>query len=186
MQRLLAAAGLALALWGTGCSNAPVTQPPAVTGRTYPEIALLEHTCMTNLQAYLTGLQAPRMDTFFSAALNGLLRCEASSGLAHVPTKDITHWLTHADGRRVATKMPKSPLLLAVLPTTNEARVHYQRVCVAYMRRYVPASIANAGDDPDVAAAFTFNALEDCDTESGFPTIEPRDLAAIMQAKHLL
>jgi hypothetical protein len=86
----------------------------------------------------------------------------------------------------VATKMPKSPLLLAVLPTTNEARVHYQRVCVAYMRRYVPASIANAGDDPDVAAAFTFNALEDCDTESGFPTIEPRDLAAIMQAKHLL
>jgi hypothetical protein len=141
---------------------------------------------MTKLQGYLIKLEAKRMDSFFSAALNGLVSCEASSGLSHVPTKEITRWLAHANGHAVAIAIPKPPRELAAQPATDDSRVPYQGVCVSYMRRYLPASIARAGDDPDIAAAFTFNALEECDSDSGFATITPSELAAIMQAKHLL
>jgi hypothetical protein len=163
------------------CSSAP-----APAHRTFAEAAQLENSCVTSLKSYLIDLSATRMDAFFGAALNGLLKCEAASGLAHVPTQEVTRWLSDAHGRATRSAIPKAPRELAVLPTTDDARLPYQRVCVSYMRRYLPASTARAGDDPDVAAAITFNALEECDSDSGFTTISPSDLAAIMQAKHLL
>jgi hypothetical protein len=177
---------LTFVFFSGGCSNAPVGSPSGRVARTFVEVSLLEQICMTKLQGYLIKLDAKRMDSFFGAALNGLVSCEASSGLSHVPTKAVTDWLAHANGRVRAAAIPKAPRELAALPATDDDRVPYQGACVSYMRRYIPASIARAGDEPDVAAAFTFNALEECDSDSGFATITPSDLAAIMQAKHLL
>jgi hypothetical protein len=175
---------LTLASLVTACSHA--TAPQGETAKSFDDVSLLEQTCMTKLKDYLIVSDAKRMDAFFSKALNGLVTCEASSGLAHVPTREVSRWLATADGRPVAGTIPKPPAELASLPAADERRVPYQRACVSYMRRYIPASVAHAGDDPDVAAAFTFNALEECDSDSGFATITPSDLAAIMQAKHLL
>lgn len=176
-----------LALFIASCSSAPVRRSPEATdSRTAIEIAFAEENCMNQLRGYLNGLKAPRMDSFFAAALNGLVRCEAYSGLAHIPTADITRWLGHANGRPAPGPIPPLPPELAVKPANADDRVPYQRACVAYMRRYLPASIARAGDDPDVAAAFVFNTAEQCDSDAGFATIAPSDLAAIMQAKHLL
>lgn len=141
---------------------------------------------MTDLQGYLSNLGAPRMDAFFAAALNGLVRCEAYSGLAHIPTADINRWLKLANGHPAAIPIPRVPAGLASRPNRPDQRLSYQRACIAYMRRYLPASIARAGDDSDVAAAFVFNNVEQCDSDAGFATISPNDLAAMMQAKHLL
>ena len=177
----------ALAACIASCSSAPVRRPAqGPDTRTTIQIAFAEENCMSQLRGYLTGLKAPRMDSFFAAALNGLVRCEAYSGLAHIPTADITRWLGHASGRPAQSAIPPLPPELAVKPANADDRVPYQRACVAYMRRYLPASIARAGDDPDVAAAFVFNTAEQCDSDAGFATIAPSDLAAIMQAKHLL
>jgi DNA-binding transcriptional LysR family regulator len=170
----------------SGCASTPQSPPPTAVPQTFSQAAFAEHECIGRLKDSLAALAAPRMDSFFSAALNGLLRCEATSGLAHVPTRDINGWLAHANGKPVATKIPPAPRMLAQVPRDDPARLPYQRACVAYLRRYLPASIARAGDDADVAAAFAFNALEECDNTAGFATIEPNELATMMQSKHLL
>lgn len=168
-----------------GCSNTAVSGPANASGRTVDEVAFAEQTCMTQLQAYLKSSRATRMDAFFAAALNGLVRCEADSGLAHLPTREVTRWLARA-GHPAQVAIPPAPPALALIPRDDAQRLPYQSACMAYMRSYLPASIARAGDEPDVAAAFIFNAVEQCDSEAGFATIAPRDLAAIMEAKHLL
>jgi hypothetical protein len=173
---------LAVAIWARG----PMHQtPPAQSARTVIDAGLAEDTCMSQLQSYLTNLHAKRMDKFFASALNGLVRCQAYGGLAHVPTSDITRWLARANGRALPAPGGLKPFL-AKLPQHEDERLPYQRACTAYMRAYLPKSIAGAGDDPDVAAAFIFDALEECDSAAGFATIAPHDLAAIMQANHLL
>jgi hypothetical protein len=176
---------LALALV-SGCAQTPQTKLSATTVRSADEVAFAESDCISHLKQSLGDMPSPRMDSFFSAALNGLLRCEATSGLAHVPTSDVNRWLAHATGSPVAVTIPRPPKILATVPREDSERLSYQRTCAAYMRRYLPASIARAGDDPDVAAAFAFNALEQCDSTAGFATIEPNELATMMQAKHLL
>jgi len=186
MTRFRAPAAVLTLLFAAGCSAITEHRPPGTQGRTAIEVGLAEQACMSQLQGYLIGLNASRMDAFFSAALNGLVRCEAYSGLAHLPTRDVSAWLVAASGRPVRVAVPPAPRAIAVPPQAEDERLPYQRACVAYMRRYLPASIARAGDEPDVAAAFIFNAAEQCDSAAGFATIAPRDLAAIMQAKHLL
>lgn len=168
------------------CSRPPGQHPPSEMPRTAVEIAFAESACISQLHAYLKGLQASRLDAFFSAALGGLVRCEATSGLAHLPTREINAWLAQARGKPSNVAIPHSPAVLESNPQDQDQRVTYQRVCVAYLRRYLPASIARAGDDPDVAAAFIFNAAEQCDSEAGFATIPPNELAALIEAKHLL
>lgn len=184
LEGALPALVLALALLA-GCSNAPAPGTATPTGRTATEAAFAEQTCMTQLQTYLKNLKVPRMDAFFSAALNGLVRCEADSGLAHLPSRDVTRWLTRP-GHPTQVALPAAPAALAIVPHDDAQRLPYQRACMAYMRSYLPASIARAGDEADVAAAFIFNAVEQCDSEAGFATIAPRDLATMMESKHLL
>jgi hypothetical protein len=169
----------------SSCASAPHAAA-APAARSATDVAFAEHDCISHLKEFLGSRPKPRMDRFFSAALNGLLRCEATSGLAHVPTSDVNTWLVHATGSPVAVTIPRPPKLLSSMPREDAERLTYQRTCVAYMRRYLPASIAHAGDEPDVAAAFAFNALEQCDSTAGFATIEPNELATMMQAKHLL
>jgi hypothetical protein len=183
IRRLAALAALALA---TSCASTTTSRAPGATARTSVEVAQAENDCISQLKSSLESLSAPRMDAFFSAALNGLLRCEASSGLAHVPTREVNRWLAHATGKPVPTALPRPPAILAQIPHDEAARLPYQRACSAYMERYLPASIARAGDEADAAAAFVFNALEECDSTAGFATIPPNELAAMMQAKHLL
>jgi hypothetical protein len=176
---------LSLAL-ASSCAPAPQNTTASTAVRPASDVAIAESACISHLKGSLESMPSPRMDAFFSAALNGLLRCEATSGLAHVPTSDINALLAHAKGSPVAVAIPRPPKLLERVPSEDDQRLTYQRTCVAYMRRYLPASIARAGDDPDVAAAFAFNALEQCDSTAGFATIEPNELATMMQAKHLL
>ena len=168
------------------CSSPPVQHPPAETPRTAVEIAFAESGCIAQLHAYLIRLQVKRLEPFFSAALGGLVRCEATSGLAHLPTREINSWLAHASGNPSKVPIPPSPASLQSNPHGEDQRLTYQRICVAYLRRYLPASIARAGDDPDVAAAYIFNAAEQCDSDAGFATIPPSELAALIEAKHLL
>lgn len=185
MRTLVIVAALVIALGAAFCVSAAFRRAPAHAGQTAIDVGLAEDTCMSRLQSYLTNLHAKRMDTFFAAALNGLVRCEAYSGLAHVPTREITRWLARANGHAPPDPRALKPFL-ARLPQHEDERLPYQRACSRYMRTYLPASISDAGDDPDIAAAFIFDALEECDSAAGFATIPPHDLADIMRANHLL
>ena len=118
--------------------------------------------------------------------MNGIVVCDAARGLAHLPTRDVSVWLENADGKvHPMVRVPAQPKDVEKVPTDASARIAYQRTCTRYMRRYLPATIARNGDDPDTAAAEVFDGMEECDAVAGFATISRAELARIIKAKHL-
>ncbi|MBD5635769.1 MAG: hypothetical protein IAI49_14975 [Candidatus Eremiobacteraeota bacterium] len=145
-----------------------------------------QRACIVALDTHLRTLAVTRIDAFFTQTLNGLVTCDAASGLAHLPTRDISAWLNGADGKaHVHVRVPVQPAEIAAMPHDAASRVRYQRRCIAWMDRYLPASIAKIGDDPDTAAADVFNGIEECDAVAGFATISRDDLARTVKSKNL-
>jgi len=167
------------------CSNrAPGTVAPAGPSRALD--ADLQRTCVAALERSLSTYQTTRMDAFLSRTLTGLVYCETRAGLAHLPPHDVANWLQQATGRaRPGVAVPTTPAFLARPPQASDERAAYQRDCMAWAQRYLPARIVNAGDDPDTAAAETFDAIEECDGTAGFATI-PKDIfIQILKSKRL-
>ncbi len=182
MKRPLATlCALALA----ACSNrAPGSVAPA--GRTRAPDAAAQQTCVTALERDLSKYNATRMDYFLSRTLSGLVYCESRSGLAHLPPHDVANWLQQATGHaRPDVAVPTAPGFLARPPRTSGERAAYQRGCMAWAQRFLPARISNAGDDPDTAAADTFDAIEECDGTAGFATISHDRFIQILKSKRL-
>jgi hypothetical protein len=126
------------------------------------------------------------MDEFLSRTLSGLVYCESRSGLAHLPPRAVAIWLQHATGRpQPVVAVPTPPAFLTEPPQTAGARAAFQRDCTAWAARFLPAHIANAGDDPDTAAADTFDAIEECDGAAGFATIPHERFIDILKSKKL-
>jgi hypothetical protein len=173
-----------------GCANhvqgtvAQGTVAPARISRA-PDAAA-HRTCVVALQHDLTTYDATRMDEFLSRTLSGLVSCEDRAGLAHLPPREVANWLQHATGKaRSDVAVPTTPADLGVPPQTAEARATYQRNCMAWAERFLPARIAHAGDDPDTAAADTFDAIEECDGTAGFATIPHDIFIQILKSKPL-
>jgi hypothetical protein len=94
--------------------------------------------------------------------------------------------LQQATGRaRPEVAVPTTPAFLAQPPQTSDERSAYQRDCTAWARRFLPAHIENAGDDPDTAAADTFDAIEECDGSAGFATIPHDRFIQILKSRRL-
>lgn len=182
-SRALSALALAIAL--DGCSGAPsTTAAPQATS--IADAATQQRSCIGALRTHLRALAVRRVDAFFAQTLNGLVVCDATYGLAHIPTREISAWLGGADGKpHPHVGVPAQPREIATLPRDPAARLRYQRDCTAWMRRYLPASIAKNGDDPDTAAANVFDGIEECDAVAGFATISREELARIVRAKDL-
>ena len=143
-------------------------------------------TCVTALERYLASSHPTRMDEFLSRTLSGLVYCESRSGLAHLPPREVAAWLQHAAGRpEPGIAVPTAPGFLAQPAETAGARAAYQRDCMAWAQRFLPAHIASAGDDPDTAAADTFDAVEECDGTAGFATIPHERFIEILKSKNL-
>jgi hypothetical protein len=177
-----AATACALAL--AACSARVHPGSPATTGPT-PD-ASFQRACVAALEQNLAGYRATRMDEFLSRTLSGLVYCESRSGLAYLPPREVSFRLQHATGRpQPAVTVPTPPAFLGRLPQSDAERTAYQRACMAWARRFLPAHIANAGDDRDTAAADTFDAIEECDGAAGFATIPHERFIRILQSKKL-
>jgi len=177
---------LLVAITSCGSSNAPSNDGPQPIGTSLADRAALQRTCISALHDHLASLGVKRIDSFFAQTLNGLIVCDATYGLSHIPTREISAWLAGADGKpRRSVRVPNQPAEIAKLPGDPPARFLYQQHCIQWMRRYLPASIAHNGDDPDTAAADVFNGIEECDAVAGFATISREDLAQIIKSKDL-
>jgi len=177
---------LLVAITSCGSSNAPSSDGPQPIGTSLADRAALQRTCISALHDHLASLGVKRIDSFFAQTLNGLIVCDATYGLSHIPTREISAWLAGADGKpRRSVRVPNQPAEIAKLPGDPPARFLYQQHCIQWMRRYLPASIAHNGDDPDTAAADVFNGIEECDAVAGFATISREDLAQIIKSKDL-
>jgi hypothetical protein len=167
----------------TSQSTAP---QPASTSVSLADLAAEQRTCIGGLKTRLASFDTKRIDAFLAQTLNGLEVCDADYGLAHLPTRDVSKWLNGADGKKhPATRVPDQPAAITQLPRDGPARVRYQRFCIGWMDRYLPADIAKSGDDPDTAAADVFNGIEECDAVAGFATISRDELARLVKTKNL-
>jgi hypothetical protein len=179
-----------IALGGCGPSSsdsagASANDVPADTN-SLASLALRQRSCIAALEAHLDGLSVTRIDAFLAQTLNGLVVCDAGSKFAILPTRDVSVWLNNADGRpHVGVVVPPQPAEITTIPHDASARVVYQHHCIAWMHRYLPASIAKDGDDPDTAAADVFNGIEECDAVAGLATISRERLAGWVKAKNL-
>ena len=179
---------IALATFVAGCAPSATTQPPdaAAPGTSLADVAQHQRSCIGALRSHLASLPGTRIDAFLSQTLNGLEVCDADYGLAHLPTRDVSKWLGGADGKPHANvRVPDQPGEISQLPHDGPARVRYQRHCIAWMDRFLPADIAKSGDDPDIAAADVFNGIEECDAVAGFATISRDELAKMVKTKNL-
>ncbi len=179
-----------IALGGCGPSSSDSTGDAASDAPTDPNslasLALRQRSCITALEAHLDGLSVKRIDAFLAQTLNGLVVCDAGSKFAILPTRDVSGWLNDADGKpHTNVVVPTQPAEITTLPQDAPARVVYQRHCIAWMHRYLPASIAKDGDDPDTAAADVFNGIEECDAVAGLATISRERLAGWVKSKNL-
>jgi hypothetical protein len=185
----LFAAAIALACPGCGSSSSSqstTATPPGATAESLAELAAHQRACIDALKLRLAALTVTRIDAFLSQTLSGLVVCDASYGLAYLPSREVRAWLENADGKPHAqVRVPDQPAEITTLPRDGAGRVRYQRHCIAWMRRYLPASIARNGDDPDVAAADVFNGIEECDAVAGLATISREQLAAWVKSKNL-
>jgi hypothetical protein len=179
--------GLAcFAMTGCGATSASSTNSPDPTSTSLADRAALQRTCISALHDHLKSLDVKRIDAFFAQTLNGLIVCDATYGLSHIPTREISAWLAGADGKpKRNIRVPDQPAEIAKLPGDPPARFLYQQHCITWMRRYLPASIAHNGDDPDTAAADVFNGIEECDAVAGFATISREGLGQIIKSKDL-
>lgn len=179
--------GLAIcASTGCGSSNAASNDVQQPADTSLADRAAQQRTCISALHDHLASLEVKRIDSFFAQTLNGLIVCDATYGLSHIPTREISAWLAGADGKpKPNVRVPDQPAEIAKLPGDPPARFLYQQRCITWMRRYLPANIAHNGDDPDTAAADVFNGIEECDAVAGFATISREDLAQIIKAKDL-
>jgi hypothetical protein len=185
LQRTMSALAL-LAIVGCSSTSAQSSDARAPAGTSLADRAALQRTCISALHDHLTSLDVKRIDSFFAQTLNGLIVCDATYGLSHIPTREISAWLAGADGKpHRNVGVPDQPAEIAKLPGDPPARFKYQQRCILWMRRYLPASIAHNGDDPDTAAADVFNGIEECDAVAGFATISREDLAQIIKSKDL-
>jgi hypothetical protein len=179
---------LAISISACARTQTPSQSTSAASGpqNTLAVMAENQRSCIGLLRAHLAGLGVTRIDAFLSRTLNGLEVCDADYGLAHLPTREVSKWLDAADGKRhPQVHVPEQPAEISQLPRDGEARVRYQRACIAWMDRFLPADIANTGDDPDTAAADVFNGIEECDAVAGFATISRDDLAKLVKSKNL-
>jgi hypothetical protein len=185
LQRTMSALALSASI-GCSSTSAQSSDAQAPGGTSLAERAALQRTCISTLHDHLATLDVKRIDSFFAQTLNGLIVCDATYGLSHIPTREISAWLAGADGKpHRNVGVPDQPPEIAKLPGDPPARFKYQQRCILWMRRYLPASIAHNGDDPDTAAADVFNGIEECDAVAGFATISREDLAQIIKSKDL-
>lgn len=184
---LTLAVALAFATSGCGTQSSSQSAPDAAApGVSLADAAANQRTCIAALKSHLAGLAVTRIDAFLARTLNGLEVCEADYGLAHLPTRDVSKWLDGADGKHHPNvRVPDQPAEISTLPHDGEARLRYQRRCIAWMDRFLPADIAKTGDDPDTAAADVFNGIEECDAAAGFATISRDELAKLVKTKNL-
>jgi hypothetical protein len=174
------------AIAGCGSSGSSTDASPQPTDASLADRAAQQRSCIGALHDHLAALDVKRIDSFFAQTLNGLIVCDATYGLSHIPTHEISAWLAGADGKQHRNVIvPDQPAEIAKLPGDPPARFHYQQRCILWMRRYLPASIAHDGDDADTAAADVFNGIEECDAVAGFATISREDLAQIIKSKDL-
>ena len=184
---------IASALVSAGCagSNESSQNTSTAASADATEVALAnlaerQRTCIDALKAHLTALKVTRIDAFLGQTLNGLVICDATNGFSHLPTRDVSTWLNAADGKPHANvPVPDQPAEITTLPHDGPGRVRYQQHCIAWMHRYLPASIAHNGDDPDTAAADVFNGIEECDAVAGLATISREQLAGWVKSKNL-
>jgi hypothetical protein len=174
------------AIAGCGSSGSSTAAGPQPTDSSLADRAAQQRSCIGALHDHLAALDVKRIDSFFAQTLNGLIVCDATYGLSHIPTREISAWLGSANGKpHPSVRIPDQPAEMAKLPGDPPARFEYQHRCILWMRRYLPASIAHNGDDPDTAAADVFNGIEECDAVAGFATISREDLAQIIKSKDL-
>jgi hypothetical protein len=174
------------AIASCGSSGSSSGADPQPTASSLADRAAQQRSCIGALRDHLASLDVKRIDSFFAQTLNGLIVCDATYGLSHIPTREISAWLAGADGKpHRSAIVPDQPADIAKLPGDPPARFQYQQRCIVWMRRYLPASIAHNGDDPDTAAADVFNGIEECDAVAGFATISREDLAQIIKSKDL-
>jgi hypothetical protein len=174
------------AIASCGSSGSSSDAGPQPTDSSLADRAAQQRSCIGALHDHLASLDVKRIDSFFAQTLNGLIVCDATYGLSHIPTREISAWLAGADGKPHRNVIvPDQPADIAKLPGDPPARFQYQQRCIVWMRRYLPASIAHNGDDPDTAAADVFNGIEECDAVAGFATISREDLARIIKSKDL-
>jgi hypothetical protein len=177
---------LVAAISSCGSSRSSSEAGPQPTESSLADRAAQQRSCIVALHRHLASLDVHRIDAFFAQTLNGLIVCDATYGLSHIPTHEISAWLASADGKaHREVRVPDQPAEIAGLPRDPPARFRYQQRCIVWMRSYLPASIAHDGDDPDTAAADIYNGIEECDAVAGFATISREDLAQIVKSKDL-